>query len=92
MEIKHPKFFAQKLFNLFRKEFVPVFVLLPEDILRSVQTKRNTTLLSLGYISWMSFTINVSQDPGYHIWWQHDTDYMNSFKDHLTKKEVNTNM
>ena len=56
-----------------------------------IQTKRNTTLKSLGYISWISFTINVSQDLGYHIWWQDDTDYMNRFKDHLTIKEVNTN-
>jgi len=34
------------------------------------------------------FPLQFSKDPGYHIWWQHDTDYMNSYRDQLTKKEV----
>ena len=59
----------------------------PVDFLRSVQMRKKGTLMNrLDFFHWFS------QDPGYHVWWQHDADYMNSFRDRLTKKEVTTNM
>ncbi|KAL9959797.1 hypothetical protein ACROYT_G033153 [Oculina patagonica] len=34
------------------------------------------------------FPLQFSTEIGYHVWWQHDTDYMNNYRDNLTKEEV----